>query len=72
VQRIGSGATLIAQGVSTMNVNSTLSRVLTGFATLALAYGAYTAFTENKLGMAVLLALATLAAAIPTFAGTGK
>ena len=55
-----------------MNVNSTLSRVLTGFATLALAYGAYAAFADNKLGMAVLLALATLAAAIPTFAGTGK
>jgi hypothetical protein len=55
-----------------MNVNSTLSRVLTGFATLALAYGAYSAFTDNKLGMAVLLALATLAAAIPTFTGTGK
>jgi hypothetical protein len=34
-----------------MNVNSTLSRVLTGFATLALA---------------------AIAAATPTFAGTGK
>jgi hypothetical protein len=55
-----------------MNVNSTLSRLLTGFATLALAYGAYTAFTENKVGMAVLLALATIAAAIPTLTGTGK
>ena len=66
------GATLTNQGVSTMNVNSTLSRVLTGFAMLALAYGAYSAFTENKLGLAVLLALATLAAAIPTFVGTGK
>ena len=55
-----------------MNINSTLSRVLTGFATLALAYGAYTAFTENKPGMAVLLALAAVAAAIPTFIGTGK
>ncbi|MBL8201583.1 MAG: hypothetical protein JNK40_11465 [Chromatiales bacterium] len=55
-----------------MNVNSTLSRVLTGFATLALAYGAYTAFAENKPGMAVLLALATIAAAIPTIVSTGK
>ena len=72
MQRIPSGATLTNQGVSTMNVNSTLSRVLTGFATLALAYGAYSAFTEKKLGLAVLLALATLAAAIPTFVGTGK
>ena len=72
MQRIRSGATLPAQGGSAMNVNSTLSRVLTGFAMLALAYGAYSAFTDNKPGMAVLLALATLAAAIPTFAGTGK
>ncbi len=55
-----------------MNVNGTLSRVLTGFATLALAYGAYTAFAENKPGMAVLLGLAAVAAAIPTFTGTGK
>jgi hypothetical protein len=55
-----------------MSVNSTVSRVLMGFATVALAYGAYTGFAENKPGMAILLALAAVAAAIPTFAGTGK
>ena len=53
-------------------VNSTVSRILMAFATLALAYGAYAAFSDNKPGMAVLLGLATLAAAIPTFVGSGK
>jgi hypothetical protein len=53
-------------------LNSTLSRLLTGFAALALAYGAYTAFTDNHPGMAVLLALATIAAAIPTIMSPGK
>jgi len=53
-------------------INSTLSRLLTGFATLVLAYGAYTAFTESKPGMAVLLSLAALAAAIPTIMAPGR
>lgn len=53
-------------------MNSTLSRLLTGFATLVLAYGAYVAFTDNHPGMAVLLALATVAAAIPTIMAPGK
>lgn len=53
-------------------INSTLSRILMAFAILALAYGAYSAFSDNKPGMAILLALATIAAAIPTFVGSGK
>jgi hypothetical protein len=58
-------------GVSNM-LNSTLSRLLTGFAALAVAYGAYTAFTDNHPGMGVLLAFATIAAAIPTIMSPGK
>ena len=53
-------------------VSSTLSRLLTGFAALVLAYGAYTAFAESKPGMAVLLTLAAIAAAIPTIMSPGK
>ena len=53
-------------------INSTVSRLFTGFAAVVLAYGAYTAFSEGHPGMAVLLALATIAAAIPTVMSTGK
>ena len=64
---------LAAQGLSIFGDHQdVMAARQTGFAMLALAYGAYSAFTDNKPGMAVLLALATLAAAIPTFAGTGK
>lgn len=43
-----------------------MTRVLTGFATLALAIGAYDAFTTAHPGMGVLLTLGAIAAAVPT------
>lgn len=48
-------------------LNSTILRVLTAFAMIALAIGAYSAFTESRPGMALLLALGAIAAAIPVF-----
>jgi len=46
-------------------INSTVSRILMIVAMLALAYGSYTAFGDNKPGMAILLAFGCIAAAIP-------
>jgi hypothetical protein len=42
-----------------------LTRVLTIFAMIALAIGAYSAFADGKPFMAALLTLGTIAAAIP-------
>lgn len=42
------------------------NRLLTGFAMIALAIGAYSAYTNGNYGMGVLLTLGALAAAIPT------
>jgi hypothetical protein len=48
-------------------INGTVSRILVIIAMLALVYGSYTAFSEDKPGMAILLAFGAIAAAIPTF-----
>jgi hypothetical protein len=42
------------------------NRLLTGFAMVALAIGAYNAFTHGNWGLAVILTCGTIAAAIPT------
>ena len=42
------------------------NRLLTGFAMVALAIGAYSAFASERWGMAILLTLGAVAAAIPT------
>lgn len=55
-----------------MMINSTLARILMAFAMLVLGYGAFVAWGDGKPGMAVLLALGTLAAAIPVFVDSRK
>lgn len=44
-----------------------MTRLLTAFAMVALAIGAWSAFTDGRMGMAALLTLGAVAAAIPVF-----
>jgi len=53
-------------------INTTLSRILMAFAMVMLAYGAYVAYGDGRLGMTSLLALGAAAAAIPVFMYSGK
>ncbi|MCL4778177.1 MAG: hypothetical protein KJ054_11795 [Gammaproteobacteria bacterium] len=49
-----------------------LTRLLTAFAMVALAIGAFSAYSDGRFGMMALLGLAAIAAAIPVFMDPGK